>query len=251
MPTFSTTTVVDRTTAAVIMMATMQSYFSFTCTLDCGIPSVTLLGEREDWEDILQRLDKLAQLGDEPTVFAGLLRPIVRRFVSTFCPRPSAATRDFWAKIAHHHSGGSGPSYMSGWLTAFCFWNHDGQSLYKPMDPHSYKFAGMSAEDQLVLDGISYHPVDTDDIPSGFASVPVKVDDNGSIHHTKMIAGSFGIQATSFSGVCIGSHALTTKENEKLDSIQPLSGWLMYELDAEKEAAFQEDFQSRVEEAIK
>jgi hypothetical protein len=250
MPTFSTTTVVDRTTAAVIMMATMQNYFSFKCTLDCGIPSVTLLGEREDWEDIVQRLDKLAELGDEPTVFAGLLRPILQRFISTFDPQHSPATRDFWAKIAHHHSGRSGPSYMSGWLTAFCFWNNDGKSLYKPMDPHSYEFAGMSDEDQLVLDGISYHPVDTDDIPSGFASVPVKVDDNGSIHHTKMIAGSFGIQATSFPRVCIGSHALTTKESERLDSIQPLSGWLMYELDAEKDAALQEDLESRFGEAI-
>jgi hypothetical protein len=48
MPTFSTTTVNDRTTAAILMMGSMQKYFSYTCCIECGIPSVTLLDERKD-----------------------------------------------------------------------------------------------------------------------------------------------------------------------------------------------------------
>jgi len=224
------------------MMGAVKSYFDFKCTLTCGIPSVTLLGEREDWEDILQRLDKLAVLGDEAAQFGNVLRPILRNFIATLDPQPSAATRDFWSKIAHHYSGGSGPSYMSGWLTAFCFWDNDGKSLYKPMHPGSYEWVGMSAEDQLVLDGVSYHPVETGDIPNGFASVPVKVDDNGKIYHTKMIAGSFAIQAMSrTSSVDAESGGVVAAQDQPLDSIQPLSGWLMYELDKEKEAEMLEE----------
>jgi streptogramin lyase len=70
----------------------------------------------------------------------------------------------------------------------------------------------------LVLDGVKYHRVDTSDIPNGFASVPVKVDDNGTAYHTKMLAGAIGIRATS-SG------------DSKLDTIQSLSGWFMFEVD--------------------
>ena len=226
MPAFSTTTVCDRTTAAVLMMGSMQKYFSYLCSICCGIPSVTLLGEREDWEDILARLDKLPELGEEPSMFANLLRPVLRSFVATFDAKPSASTREFWAKIVHYERGGSGPSYLSGWLTAFCFWRNDGKSLYNERLLERFEVK----EETCVLDGVSYHPVDTDDIPNGFASVPVKVDDDGDIYHTQMLAGAIGIQATSSKSPAAGAEGVSA-EGEKLDSLQSLSGWLMYEID--------------------
>ena len=42
------------------------SYFSYTMILTCGIPSVTLEGEKSDWERLLTRLDKLDSFGEEP-----------------------------------------------------------------------------------------------------------------------------------------------------------------------------------------
>jgi hypothetical protein len=226
MPAFSTTTVCDRTTAAVLMMGSMQKYFSYKCSIMCGIPSVTLLGEREDWEDILQRLDKLPELGAETSMFADLLRPVLRNFVATFDEEQADSIRDFWSKIAHRLGGGSGPSYLGGWLTAFCFWDNDGKSMYE----HGLRikhWTGEDLEELLVLDDVKYHRVDLSDIPNGFASVPVKVDDNGTIYHTKMLAGAIGIQATS-SG---DSGTEDEGEEKKLDSLQSLSGWFMFEVD--------------------
>ncbi|KAH6616593.1 hypothetical protein C7974DRAFT_465767 [Boeremia exigua] len=213
MPDFSTTTESDRAVAAVLMMGAMQKYFSYRMSLMCGIPSVTLLGERSDWENILEKLNKLSEFGDEPTTFAELLRPILRNFIATFDaqPEPSADVLDFWSKIADRRSGGSGPSYMSGWITAFCMWDEDGK-LLRHTRPSDY---GLDLEDTR------YHQVDISKIPSGFASVPVTVDDNGQVYHTKMIAGSFGIQATS-------SGQKTDSEEPGLDSVQPSSGWIMY-----------------------
>jgi hypothetical protein len=52
MPSFTTTTQQDRIAAAIIMMGTMQKYFVYMCEQTCGIPSVTLLGEKSDWEDM-------------------------------------------------------------------------------------------------------------------------------------------------------------------------------------------------------
>ena len=49
MPTFTTTTENDKVVASILMMGAMQSYFTYKCTMRCGLPSVTLLGERTDW----------------------------------------------------------------------------------------------------------------------------------------------------------------------------------------------------------
>ncbi|KAG9196293.1 hypothetical protein G6011_01414 [Alternaria panax] len=227
MPAFSTTTVSDRTTAAVLMMGSMQAYFKYKCCLMCGIPTVTLLGERADYEDILTRLEKLPELGPEASTFADLLRPVLRNFIATFDPEQSAISHDFWSKIAHRLGGGSGPSYLGGWLTAFCFWDDKGKCMYDQQIGSSGWNSRATNPEQLELDGVSYHHVDTDDIPSGFASVPVLVDDNGKEHKTKMIAGSLGIKVTSKDGPQAGMN------EEKLDSLQSLSGWMMYEIKGE------------------
>ncbi|KAE8167930.1 hypothetical protein BDV40DRAFT_252127 [Aspergillus tamarii] len=223
MPTFSTTTESDRVVAAILMMSSMQKYFSYRMTLACGIPTVTLLGEKADWESMVAKLDKIPQLGEQPAIFARLLRPVLERFVTSFDDPSSQHIRDFWSKCAHE-TGGSGPYYLSGWITAFCFWKEDGECLYRdgPIGPVTLQaFAGDRAGCEL--DGILYHRVDTDDIPCGFASVPVKVNDNGDEYNTRMVAGLVGIQATS------SSDDRRPRQNTSLSSIQPVSGWWMYE----------------------
>lgn len=234
MPDFTTTTETDRAVAAVLMMGAMQKYFSYGACLTCGIPSVTLLGEREDWEKICHRLNKISEFGDEPTTFAELLRPILRNFIATFDskPAPSAEVLDFWSKVADRRSGGSGPSYLSGWITAFCMWDETGKLL---------RTSSYESDYSLYLEGTRYHQIDIKDIPSGFASVPLKVDDNGTEYDTTMLAGSFGFQATS-SGQKIDSgrdHVRSWSNDYKpaqgtgepaLDSLQPTSGWIMYEV---------------------
>lgn len=114
MPSFTTTTYTDQTVAAVVMMGTLQKYFTYTCSLACGLPSVTLLGERSDWEGILMKLEKLPSFGEETRQWYGLLKPVIKMFVKTFDEPEIEETRDFWQKIAHYTPGGSGPSYYSG-----------------------------------------------------------------------------------------------------------------------------------------
>ena len=56
MPSFTTTTAIDSATSVTVMMGTMKAYFSHEFGLLCGIPKVTLEGEKRDWEDRLERL---------------------------------------------------------------------------------------------------------------------------------------------------------------------------------------------------
>lgn len=208
MPAFTTTTQNDVVVASILLMGLTQKYFDFKIRLRCGLPSVTLLGERSDWELILKRIEKLKEYGEEPTEFYKLLRPVISRFVRSFDDPTSKETISFWQRIAHYIPGMSGPSYYSGWITAFCFWGAEGKTLWKPRSCSRYM-----GDPALELDGVAYHLIESDDIPAGFTSVPVKVDDNGYVFMAKMVAGSIGTRY-------IGD-----------DTMQPESGWWMFEDD--------------------
>jgi len=88
----------------------------------CGIPSITLLGEKSDYESLLARLGKLSIFGQEPHTLCRLLTPILTHFVNVFDAPP---VPEFWNKICHY-KGGSGGPYIGGWITAFCAWNTRG-----------------------------------------------------------------------------------------------------------------------------
>lgn len=66
--------------------------------------------------------------GDLASVFH-LLEPVVTRFARAFETgfAESAENRDFWNRVVHWQSMGSGPTYLSGWLTAFCVFDEQGK----------------------------------------------------------------------------------------------------------------------------
>jgi hypothetical protein len=199
LPTFTTTTKDDQAIASIIMMATLKKFFSYGCSIECGIPSVTLLGEKSDWEQVLARVERLSTFGKEPTQWLGLLRPVLQRFVANFDDPNSEEVKDFWQKIVHYSGGGSGPTYLSGWITAFCFWSDDGKPFYdlKRNNPPEHQDSMPTMGDNtpvLQLDGARYHRIETSDVPSGWASVPVELNDNGAITETVMVAGSLGFK---------------------------------------------------------
>lgn len=245
----------DTITAAVLMMGTMQAYFSYRmAAVCCGIPSVTLLGEREDWAKIRRRVEKLPNFGREPEAWAALLSPVLDMFVRCFDEPESPAVTDFWARVAQHEAG-SGFSDLTGWITAFCFWTAEGVC----------KSRSVGQEEEIVVRSFAetkFLRIDADNIPDAFVSVPVEVIETDGVvvlhkYATKMVAGSVGIQATS-SGELLDESVgheggfrlvkgnfvpfkITPAVGQKVgrDTLQPLTGWWMYELkpEHEKEAA--------------
>ncbi|MCJ1406178.1 hypothetical protein MMC19_000243 [Ptychographa xylographoides] len=231
MPDFSTTTKTDEVVASVIMMGAMQKYFDYKVTLLCGLPSVTLLGKQEDWGKLLQKIEKLKTFGKETEVWYTLLRPVLLRFVLSFEEPESTAVKDFWNRIAHNEGGGSGPTYYSGWITAFCFWDDKGKLLYKPKPGIRKPNSALSEistrlrpgqSQALSLDGVMYSRIDTNDVAPGYTVVPVKIDDNGVELKSIMIAGSIGVK-------CSGTEGDRTTANTTLNTVQPESGWFIFE----------------------
>ncbi len=211
MPAFTTTTKSDIIVASILLMGSTQKYFEFTCVCLCGLPSVTLLGDRADWELILTRIEKLKEYGEEPTQFYTLLKPIISRFVKSFDDPKGKDTISFWNHIVSEHSQGSGARYYTGWITAFCFWDKLGKSMYRT-----------PRQSALKLDDATYHEIGSNKVPPGYTSVPVKVIDNGVVFGARMVAGSVGQKYTS-----------SQEAGSSLDTIQPESGWWMFEVDSE------------------
>ena len=237
-PDFSTTTDNDRVVASILMMGAMQQYFQYYCRAGCGLPSVKLLGEKSDYELILTRLDKLDTFGEEPAQFCRLLKPVIRRLIATFEDPSDAAVLDFWRKILDVNRG-SGFCRYSGWMTAFCFWSDTGSCLYNSMrreDPDTdynqkaYGVLEIKSSDgenlkrvmlNLELDGVRYHKVNRESVPSGWCSVPVTLVEKGRNIDSEMIAGSIGVN-------CSGSGKALPKGKPELDTMQPQTGWWMF-----------------------
>jgi hypothetical protein len=175
-PSFSTTTPNDRVVASVLVMATLKNYFEYELHLRCGIPQVTLAGTREDWLDIYHRVDKLVEYGPEATAWRDLLRPVLARFAHSFEDgwAESSKGSEFWQRIVHYKRGGSGPSFLSGWITAFCAFNDKGVSLMHVTSKSSVDDALLSPAVQSLLDD---EPTKTSSVPHNTAEKNIQLHD--------------------------------------------------------------------------
>lgn len=219
MPAFSTTTVSNRVVASVLMVGSLQAFFTYNAVICCGMSSVTLLGERDDWQRIYERLDKMTRLGDEPATFVALLKPILRRFVASFDGPAAPDIVSFWARAVDRHEG-SGTDYCSGWISAFCLWNTEGKRLREPTDARA-----------LQLDDVRYHLAHTRKIPNGFLGVPITINDNGDKFEARMVAGSVGIKAS------IASRAPASIRGA---TIEPVTGWWIFSTKQKSEITYED-----------
>ncbi|KDR73964.1 hypothetical protein GALMADRAFT_157785 [Galerina marginata CBS 339.88] len=172
LPDFSTTTTNDTIVCSVVMMASMKEYFSYKFQLMCGIPRVTLDGEKLDWERILARLEKLKEYGLQAIAWYHLLRPVVARFVKAFDGPEVEENLDFWQKVAHYEGGGSGPTYLGGWITAFCVFDDKGKWLGHPFKENAEE--SPNARSLSSADFFSTY-IDIAPVSLGFMGFPINI----------------------------------------------------------------------------
>ncbi|PPQ71584.1 hypothetical protein CVT26_010552 [Gymnopilus dilepis] len=251
LPDFTTTETNDTIVSSVVMMATMKEYFSYRFMLMCGIPRVTLQGEKADWEKILSRLEKLKEYGLQTIAWYHILRPIVTRFVKAFDAPDAQENLDFWQHVCHFEGGGSGPRYTSGWITAFCVFDMKGtwlgdkfkENVRHPNPasltasdftatflevpaPASDPFGFSEPQEALTLDGARYHRVDDQDIPAGSCEVDVLIVDASDRERQPieykclMVAGQVGMR--------IGSSSEDAVVSGKSDTVSPVAGWWIF-----------------------
>ncbi|KAM0217686.1 hypothetical protein ACHAPA_012189 [Fusarium lateritium] len=233
MPGFTTSTKNDEVTATVLMMGLMQHFFEYEGMLVCGIPSVTLLGEREDWVKLMEKLDYLKEFGEEPAQFADKLRPIMKRFVQTWDEPENQEVKVFWEQIVRaskQWSCGEGPNEwrVSGWITGFLHWDRDGrvrgvvEDYYDDEEEVEVKQVeeiqmGVVSNDWTVtIDGVGYIPESLDSMTIGYAKAPLKMVNYphpGVDTQAYLLAGNIGVVRHDTDGKI---------------TAQPVSGWFVY-----------------------
>ena len=206
LPQFTTTTKADQAVASMIFMGTLQKYFIYTWVTRCGLPAVTLHGTAQDWRAIRAKCKaRLPLLGPQCKEWLSVLEPVLDGFVESFKAPESDRTKTFWQHIVNkHYPNGSGTLTYSGWITAFCYWNEDGQCLHRPR-----------GEDTRLMFG---------QLPIGFTKVPVTLVVGEVSYPVEIVAGSLSFRA---SDSAVGDRS--DVKHEKLDSLQPETGWIMYQ----------------------
>jgi hypothetical protein len=233
MPNFTTSTPNDEMTANILMMGVTKAYFDYAGGIICGLPSVTLLGEKSDWEALYAKLDRLSDFGLEPTEYQNRLKPILARFVESFDKPTDPQILSFWRNIVIAEKTnfcGAPPFYISGWITGFWYWDDKGQ-------PYGRNDFGLGS-----LDGVKYPRLDIRSLPVGYATVPFTMLDfnNTERYDAMLLAGTLGKRITEGypDGYIKGyeewmandaGRAKPPEERRAAHStLQPMSGWMLY-----------------------
>ncbi len=192
-PNFTTSTDEHVMAAHILMLAQTRAFLRAPLPRDghallCGLPSVTLLGARADWAALQWRVEQLPLFGPDPAAYAARLRPVLRRFVASFDDPDAPAVRAFWNQIvvaapaaasaaalsglaaaappadAACSGSSNGPSFnVSGWITAFYYWDADGTPYGRAVPA-----AGPSSAPSTTLDNVTYPAVDLRTLPVSY-----------------------------------------------------------------------------------
>lgn len=170
---FSTTTQKERTVSKLILMGAMKNYFTYKMSLECGIPTVTLLGTLDDWTNIRSRIDLFAKYGLEE--WRNVLAFVLDKFIDSY---KGTVNKDFWNGVVNKHYGFSGPDYITGWILTFIPFDSEGKYILGDFD-------------DCIKNHNDYGYVNTDRIPMSAVDVPVLINDNGKHYNTNFYAGAF------------------------------------------------------------
>ncbi|MBK8022429.1 MAG: DUF4419 domain-containing protein [Chloroflexi bacterium] len=107
---YSTTTTVEQTAFQIALMDAAQYYFQYRLRSSCGIPSITLEGTLQDWQNLIERFKRLRDFGMEGWV--DTLLPVLQEFTQP------GVHREFWQSIYKFRSR-SGGEEITGWILQF------------------------------------------------------------------------------------------------------------------------------------
>lgn len=171
---FTTTTNVTYTVSRLSILKSMEKYFSYKMSFLCGIPSVELKGTKEDWIKIRTKLFNVSSYkaksdkNESLSKWVSSLYYVIDKFIDLF---DGIENKEFWNTIAHK-TGGSGPSYISGWI-----------SVFNPFDNEMNYILGNSVLNNVVED---------DDISDVLTAVDFTVNDNGNEFNAQFQGGFYG-----------------------------------------------------------
>lgn len=178
-PKFSTTTPTDSLIARVALMGALKNYFAYGCYTRCGFPEIVLRGTPADWMLLSSKIAKFQEIGSvtglhDLTSWYMLLNRVVAKFAAAVTV--GEVDRDFWMS-AIDRSSGSGKDTISGWSLVFTPFKK-GQWNLRPLNN--------------IATGWHFGDIETSELVNARSvEVPVKFNDNGTMHDVYLCAGAY------------------------------------------------------------
>lgn len=192
LPAFSTTGVVERAAAQVVLFDAMQSFFSYEFRTLCGIPQVILEGTVDDWKELAERTRNLDNFGLK--WWTGVLRPILDEFITA---TQGKVNRRFWQSIYKDNRGSGGP-YTTGWITAFFPYLKDSRTGLATDKNPWFARGGKELQEMIYPprdDSSRFRPGPTTDaFPSGLARAPFLWKYLDLSYEMELLGGFLGVR---------------------------------------------------------
>lgn len=198
--TLSTFTPVSLAVSKVALMSLCNSYFDYSCSTLCGIPSINVYGTVADWNNIIEKVKMFGSMFD----LADWTNTLVE--VLTKIRDCDSNDTTFWSNI-YKKNGGSGGPYISGWIMAFYLYSkHNEMFNWRPnMKNTDFGYGG----------GYS-----SGNMPTEIFEVPYTYNELGNLRDMKLYAGFCGVVQDKTTGEvqpCVGWAAADVVEEPKTD----------------------------------
>jgi len=192
---FSNTTTIEQAVFDCTLMDSVKNYYDYRAVLLCGIPRVTLRGSVADFQDVIDRLQRLRTMFSDFDWWIDSLIPHIEKMKASAAGHPDI---DWWQKICHRVGGGSDITVLAGWLADFVPYVQNGKGHYVKArrDHHSFL--------QGMINGIDF-----EDFAESVTQTDFILDDNGREIKMKLIAGFLGIS-----------------QNLETGALRPSLGWI-------------------------
>jgi len=191
-PKFSTTTPAIKTAYEITLMHSFKKAFNYVAESGCGIPSITLTGNKHDWISIQSKLNVLTTLGLEDWRIE--LEPIIAEFINVYDGKINV---EFWKNI-YKNMIDYNAFYISGWIVKFFPYIVEEEWTDKFDDETGNAQTEIHYVKNKFLKGDHYllSTLSSGDFPSGILDVDIQWKNHFKNAHQKMsvYAGFFAIK---------------------------------------------------------
>jgi ankyrin repeat protein len=176
-PTFSTTTIVERNAFQITFMNSVSKYFDYGVVTICGIPEITLEGTPEDWEWILNNVDSFRKY--DLDWWVDKLKPVLKEFTNA---SKGKLNKYFWQNIYNSENLDCGGQFVTGWIINF----------FPYIENQPNKFLNIAYNSQTGYGGLT-----NKSFPNGLASVDFEWDYFDKKYEMQLISGFVGTSQDS------------------------------------------------------
>lgn len=115
-PSFSTTKDLENQVFNVTLMDSLKSYFKYGMRTMCGIPCVKMIGSKNDWIALKNKVEELSRFDLE--FWISKLLPILDKFIEAASGKVDKVFWDCCYKTHSTHGSGA-TTTVKGWVTLF------------------------------------------------------------------------------------------------------------------------------------